>query len=812
MTVRARPPLRHFKPGILATAVALAMVPALPAMAQQSGEPAGSAAVANQTFTFDIPSTSLAQAITEFSAATGVQVLYTGVQASEVTAPALQGSYTTTQALDRLLDGSGLSYRFTGEASVTLASATGEEGAGPTMLSPIEVTGSASSAFSPIEGYAATHSYTATKTDTPIIDTPASIQVVPEDVMQDQQVTRLKDALKNVSGIQPAGQTGVTTDAFLVRGFRQQSFVYRDGFRTPNPNAVRFFEMNNVDRVEVLKGPSSVLFGRSEPGGVINLVSKRPLREERHSIEQQDGSDQFFETIIDSTGPVGDLDSLQYRLIASYQDADSFRNFVESDATLINPQLAWDVSDMTRLNLSLEYSEQNRTNDFGLPAIGDSVADVPEDRFVGLPGDFVDTEALRAALDGTHQFSDNWILRAKFLYEDFERRDARHRPASFNETTGDYQLEFVANNAFPETLFFTTNLEGHFDTGPVAHTLLLGVDHTESDLPWTFPSNAFSGEGPSTNLFDPVRGPAVQPSDEVVDFGSADDFDKRMGVYWQDQLTFMDDRLHLLVGGRYDDTEALSFGTENENEEYSQRYGLVFKPKPWLAVYGNYSESFSGNPIFSRTRSGELLDPEKGELKEVGTKTELFDGRLNTTVAWFELTKANIPAPDPVDPNFSVAIGEAQSEGVEVDVAGEIAPGWNVIASYTWLDRAEITEDGSLGQEGKRFFNTPEHAGSLWSTYTLQTGALRRLALGAGVFASSDRFGDNDNTFKANGYGRVDAMARYPFSVGGQQLTAQLNIENLFNKDYIESTGNSRLQGNMPGAPLKALFSLKAQF
>ena len=754
----------------------------------------------------DLPAQPLDEAVTELARQAGFAIGGNAVLLRDKQASALEGEFTLREALERLLEGSGVRARFSDDDTVMLMAADDTAENTPMLLSPIQVIGSD-------ERYLVRRSTAATRTSTPIIETPASIQVVPFQLLQDQQVLRIKDAIKNVSGVQPRGAAGVSSEQFTLRGFDQGGFIFRDGFRTPNTFNARFFEMSNVERVEVLKGPASVLYGRIEPGGVINLVTRKPLRDPYHRVEQQVGSYDLYRTTVDTTGPVPGMETIQYRLIAAYENADSFRDVVERETVFFNPQIGWDITDRTRIRLSFEYRDDDRTNDSGLPALGDEVADVPEDTFLGSREDFLKTEMLRTTLEGGHAFNEDWLFRSKFVYEDFERRDARLDGAfgtTIDEATGDFDRSFSANNVFPETYFTTNSLEGRFETGPLKHTLLLGVDFTHSDLPWTFPVNAFA-PGPGNNLFDPNPDLTVEPAEETVDFGSSDDFDERLGFFWQDQVSLLDDRLHLLAGGRYDDTEARSFGVENDNEEYSQRYGLLFQPRPWLSLYASYAESLSGKVIFARTRSGEPLDPERGEQWEAGAKGLFFDQRLSVTLGWFDLTKENIAAPDPADPNFTVAIGEAQSRGLEVDISGEIASGWNVIASYAWLPTAEITEDSALGQEGNRLFNTPRHSGSVWTTYAFQGGPIQGLTFGAGIFAVGEREGDNANTFEADGYGRVDVMARYPFMLGGTRVAAQLNIENLFDNDYIESTGNSRISGNHPGAPLTALFSLRVE-
>ena len=783
-------------------------------------------ATAAEARRFDIPSGDLQAALLAFSQAADLQLLYPAEMTAGLTTRGVQGEYTPAEALRRLLAGTGLNYRFSDTSTVTLAKAGAPDGDGPLRLDPITVTGAGGSAFAPVEGYRATHSYTATKTDTPILDIPASIQVVPEQVIEDQQIVGLKGVVKNVSGIQYARGAGVDGDQLTARGFNlaRSGTVFRDGVRESLFNS-RFFNLTNIDRVEVLKGPATVLFGRSEPGAVVNLVTKKPRREYHHSAQQQVGSFDFFRTTVDSTGPIPGAPDLQYRLIASYQDSESFRDFVETDVTFINPQIAWDITDRARVRAWFEYLEDERTQDLGLPAIGDEVADVSDDTFIGSPSDFLRHETLRAGLDLSYEFVSDWTFRGAFDYENDNRADVRTRPRfgadAVNEASGEIKREF-ADNQFDhaETFFLTANIEGDFETGPVDHTLLLGIDYRENDLP--FKLVAFEGQPlfgqdtESINLFNPVPTVFAPDPRALPTTGTSRVTDDWVGLYWQNQIVLFDGRVHLLLGGRYDDAEADfragDFFQENKVSEYTQRYGIVLKPRSWLSVYGSYTESVSGEFVFNTRPGGETLDPETAEQWEVGAKALFFDDRLFVTLAGFQLTKQNIAVPDPNDPGFSVPLGEAQSRGLEVDIAGEIAPGWNVLASYAWLPQAEITEDTRTGNEGNRLFNAPRHSGNLWLTYTLQGGRLQDLTLGAGVFGASEREGDNANTFEADGYVRVDAMVRYPLTLGGARAIAQLNIENLFDTDYIQNTSNSRSSGNRPGAPLTVLGLFKVEF
>jgi len=657
---------------------------------------------------------------------------------------------------------------------------------------------------------------TATKTSTPIIDTPAAVQVVPLQVMQDQQVIRLSEAVKNISSVQPLQGAGVQGEAFTVRGF-DQGFFYRDGYRMPRFTA-RFPEMANVERVEVLKGPATVLFGRTEPGGVINMVTERPQPDHRYSFQQQLGSYSRSRTTFDATGPLTGGRGVQYLFNIAYDDANSFRDFVENETFFVNPQIGWDVTPKTRVRGWLEYFDDERTLDQGLVALGDGPAPIRRETFIGNPNDFNENEYVRTGANLTSELSPQWTFRSTFLYDDTTRLDQRARPRdtdgdgiALNEMTGELEREVVANNPFFfETYFLTGNFEGRFERGGVRHTLLIGVDYNDFSYDGDFPV----GEIGPINIFNPVHD---QEPRNIVNSGSFFGGDEWLGLYFQDQISVANDRLHFLVGGRFDDTRAqtgfgTSFNIEPENSDFSPRFGVLVKARNWLSVYGSYTESFSGNSTFSRNREGEPFDPETAEQWEAGVKSLLFGGRMSLTAAAFQLTKKNITVPDPEEPQFSTQIGEARSTGLEIDVSGEIARGWNLVASYAWLPEAEVTRD-TTGIQGNRLFNAPESSGSLWLTYSFRgSRLLQGLRLGAGFFGADERSGDNANSFSLPGYGRVDAMASYTWHIGDLPWTLQLNVENLFDNEYFASAGNSRLGGIRPGAPLTVLGAFRVEF
>jgi iron complex outermembrane receptor protein len=352
------------------------------------------------------------------------------------------------------------------------------------------------------------------------------------------------------------------------------------------------------------------------------------------------------------------------------------------------------------------------------------------------------------------------------------------------------------------TYYTALELTGRFQTWGIKHTTLLGADYYNEDVDaqFAFPSLT------SIDIFNPVHG-APRP-DLLFDPGK--DATEYYGVYFQDQFDLLNN-LHLLGGGRYDwATTESQFGTnpanKTEDQAFSPRVGLVYQPLPWLALYGSYVESF-GSENSGLSRTGEAFKPETGTQYEAGLKTELLDRRLSATLAFYHLTKQNVLTPDPVDPNFSVQTGEARSRGIEVDLAGEITPAWSLIAAYAYTD-ARITQDNS-GREGFRVEAVPEHSSSVWTRYRFLRRPLQGLSVGAGVFAAGKRTGF-ENDFTVPGYARVDALAAYTWQLGPTRVTAQLNVENLLNKEYL-ATVVSRAE-IIPGAPRTFLGSLRIEF
>ncbi|TKB57110.1 MAG: TonB-dependent siderophore receptor [Nitrospira sp.] len=676
------------------------------------------------------------------------------------------------------------------------------------------------------QSYNVTHSTTATRTNTPIMETPYSIQVVPQQILRDQQAVRLGTALQNVSGVSPFPSAIEGGDGYMIRGFESTAH-YRNGVLRPTNNLV---EAANIQQIEVLKGPASILYGRADPGGIINVVTKQPQETPAYSLQQQFGSYNFFRTTGDATGPLNQDKNVLYRFNFAYENSESFRDFVDRKTMFFAPVVQWKVSPRTQITAELEYQNINTKSDGLLPALGNRPAPVPVSRYLDEPSfSKSKNERFFTGLNWSHEFNDDWKV-AHRISGEFIHGLGHREIVPFSAVNPDGTVDrFLVNtprgtqeNRYQSSL----NLTGHVDTGALKHTLLFGHDYLYQTDKFVVSKCCDIGGPPflPINVFNPVYGVGIPPLDQVPDNGPFGSSRSWHGFYLQDQVK-LPFNLHALAGVRYDD--AVSNDTvlnerTGKDHRLSPRVGLLWQPVSWLSLYGSYTENFGLQNVFDIRR--QPLPPQTAQQFETGVKTEFFDGRLRTTVAYFDLTKQNVAVPDPTNPQFAKAIGEAQTRGIELDVSGEILPGWSVIASYTYMPFAKITKDfaddglggTTAGNTGNRLFNAAKDMGSLWSTYAFQdeelhSMKLRGLKVGAGLLAAGERQGDAANTFQLPGYVIANAMTSYEWHLGMTKMTAQLNVSNLFDRTYYAGTngGNYFIQ---PGMPRFFMGSIRMEF
>ncbi|MCY7337727.1 MAG: TonB-dependent siderophore receptor, partial [Chamaesiphon sp.] len=619
-------------------------------------------------------------------------------------------------------------------------------------------------------GYFIPNASSATGTNTPILETPFSVQIIPPELIRDRQATQVKETLANVSGVifNGDGQSR-GGEQLIIRGFSGGAIV-RDGFRRGDIGGVTppTTDIATAERIEVLKGPASILSGAIEPGGLVNLVTKKPLRDPFNEIEVNIGSRNLFRPRFDFSGPITPDGNILGRINGVYETSNSVRNLNQSNQKFVfAPTVTGKLGDNTDLTVSLEYINGKRGADFGIPAIGNKVANVPIDRIITEPTDTVTNTALQIGYNLEHRFSPQLRLKNTFQYSSYQFDfNVVALPLAFNDITNIVTRVPASQDAQLKDYTFQTNLIGEFNTGTVSHTLLAGVDYIRRD---SRTANQLNLAPSPLDLFNPVYGGLVKPSqDALTPFTDNLVTSDSYGVYIQDQIGITD-RFKLLASVRYDAIDqkntnflaAVGDPTRNDNttaSALSPRVGLVYQLTPALSLYGSYSQSFKPNT--ERTSTGQVLDPQRGKGYEFGVKSELLDGKLLATLAYFDITKQNVPAGDPNDPFASIASGEQRSQGIEVDVSGELSPGWKVIAAYANTN-GRVTADTDVTLVGKKLYGVPDNAFSLWSTYEFQQGGLKGLGFGAGLNYIGERQGDLDNSFTADSYLTVDAALFY---------------------------------------------------
>ncbi|MFQ4143533.1 TonB-dependent receptor [Chlorogloeopsis sp. ULAP02] len=649
---------------------------------------------------------------------------------------------------------------------------------------------------------------TATKTDTLLRDIPQAIQVIPQQVLQDQQVRRLNEALRNAPSVIADNSERSAFEGFTIRGFSNRNII-RNGLRD-DTNITSNVITDNIEQIEVLRGPASVLFGQGGTGGTINIVTKQPQSIPFYSIEGTIGSFDTYGGSIDFTGPLNDDRTLLYRLNASIFRTDTFVDFFDTERYFIAPSLTWLMGKNTQLTLEAEYSEQRQPNDRGLPAVGTVLPNpngkIPINRFIGEPFSEIDKNnrrPLRIGYNFEHRFNENWQLRNAFNFSYLSVEQNSLFPSALLEDNRTLERGLVISKFAQQAYNLDTNVVGNFKIGSVDHKLLFGIDLSR-DVSYN-EGRVFFRELDPIDIFNPIyrRDSAGADLEEIPNEPT---ISEGLGIYLQDQISLFDN-LKLVLGGRFDivtqtlenaQGETTSF---QQDEAFSPRIGLVYQPTQSVSLYANYSRSFQ--QVTGTNLDRRLFEPERGTQYEVGMKID-WTNNLSSTLALYQITRSNVLTSDPRDPNFSIQTGEQRSRGIELDITGEIAPGWKIIGGYAYTD-ARVTKDNDI-PEGNRINNVPEHAFSLWSTYEIQTGNLQGLGFGLGLFYVGEREGDLDNSFSLPSYLRTDVALFYRRN----NLRAALNVQNLFDNEYFE-TGESDLRV-YPGAPRTVRFTLGWQF
>lgn len=634
------------------------------------------------------------------------------------------------------------------------------------------------------------------------------MQVVTRELIEDRGITTIGEALRYVPGFSPQVGFVGSNDRFYIRGFITP-YNLKNGLRRSAyaPDE----QLQNIEQVEVLKGPASALYGRFEPGGVVNFVTKKPQDRAFAEVGALYGSFDQVRLTFDGNAPLSD--TLGFRLNASYDDKGSFRDFGFSRDLFIAPVLQWQPGAATTITLEGEYAQKRGYADRGF-ANNPVFFQAPRERQYGEPDARYKNEGGVASLFIDHRFSQVFSGRIAAGYSDFAK-DTLYYPYGFpavsGTSTASPQVNRRVSDAYDRQRDATMQAElyAKFSTAGIAHKALLGIEYGHDHWRFDVATTPFGVNLP-IDFFKPVSGQSATPTMLASDGAWNTD---AYAVYAQDELAL--GNVRLLGSLRYDWNEAQSVDRVinsdilTKRNKLSPRAGLTWTPIEPVSLYGSWARSFRGQVDVGRLRNGALPEPLIGEAFELGVKTSLLEGRLRPTLSVFNITRRNVAVSDPTDPNFEfvIQVGKSRSRGVEVEVPAVISPQWRLIANYTYLD-ATVQED-SFVTPGSRLVNAPKHSASLWTTYDL-AGRLKGASVGVGAQHIGRRAGNTDNSIRLPAYTRIDSNIAYTFSTPGGPLRAQLNVLNVFDTFYYDSGGG--FIPIYPGAPRTVTFSLGYRF
>lgn len=653
------------------------------------------------------------------------------------------------------------------------------------------------------------------RTPTPLQLVPYAVRVVPRQAIDDVGAVRLEETYDYVSGVHRQNNLGGLWDNFSVRGFAGDPNIgahfLRNGFAgNRGYNAPR--DMANVEQIEFLKGPSSALYGGSEPGGILNIVTKQPQFKPAHAVQVSAGGDNNYRTTLDSTGPISD--TLAYRLNVAYEDKGSFRDHINSQRYLFAPSFTWVAAPNTVVSYDLEVLQQKAPLDRGVIAINGKPNSIGRQRFLGEPGDgdiTIDNKTHHLRVE--HELSANWSTQAGLVYrttalDGFSTEASPRTVGAVRWTTAGepvIERERRYRNYSSDDLSMQAQLNGKFTAGGMQHTLLTGVDTYRFEL------DQLMRRGRSTadyglNVHNPVYGQAPLPLNTTP----TNTLEKQYGagIFIQDQIA-LSPHWQLLAGLRHDqfrqtvDNRNNNTRTTQQHGVTTPRWGLTWLASPTVSVYGLVSESFRPNNGISL--DSRAFAPERGQSKEVGLKYQSLDQRYGGAVSVFEIDKKNVLTNDPANAGFSIAAGQARSRGLELDASGQLTKQLRVLANYAYID-AQITKDSNAALVGTRLVNIPRHSASVLAMYESGTAA-GRYGVGMGATYVGKRAGNAMGSFELPGYATARAMAYWKPT---KNLRISLDIENLFNKNYSASSFD--VYWITPGTPRTVTLQLQATF
>ncbi len=644
--------------------------------------------------------------------------------------------------------------------------------------------------------------------DVALKETPQAIQVLDGELLQDLGVTKLEGALELASGIAKQNNFGGLWDSFAVRGFAGDE-NFPSGFLVNGFNGGRGYggprDASNIDRIEVLKGPNSALFGRGEPGGTVNIITKKPKFKTEGSVGISAGSYDTYRVEGDITGPI--TEKIAVRLNGAYEDAGSFRDTIDSKKTVASPSILAVLTEDTTLSYEMEYVNMKVPFDRGIVAVNGKLGAVDRTTFLGEPGDGpTEVEVLGHQVQFQHDFSDDWSLLLGGSYKDtsFEGYSSDAELASGRQTlftNGSYLSRQRRYRTYDtEHAVLRGEVSGTFDVAGLTNHLITGADwdkFTIDGVQKRFRPSAYTAGSPITannnavNIFNPVYGSVPT---NLSAFTNTHEVQDAWGIYLQDQID-LTEKFKIRFGGRFDNfkrdyTNNLAAAsatnpTKRSYEEFSPQAGLVYNVSDEISLYGGYGKGFRPN---SGAGFGNVLfEPEKSTSYEVGAKYD--DGTINSTISLYTMKKTNVLTSDPVNAGYSIAVGKARSKGVEFDLNAKLPYDSRLFITYAYTD-AEVASDFldpnfSLPiKEGDPLINVPKNQANVMLFKDFEVGQ-GTASVGGGINYVSSRLGETGVAFYLPSYTLVKLTASYE---PVEQVKLSVDVNNLFDKTYYASS------------------------
>ncbi|WP_292103671.1 TonB-dependent siderophore receptor [Brevundimonas sp.] len=640
---------------------------------------------------------------------------------------------------------------------------------------------------------------TATKSGAPVIETPFTVNIVSRELLDLRNVSNIGEAAETISGVQRTiGFSG--NQRFRIRGFQNISTL-RDGMRQSVSQPE--IDLQGVESIEVLKGPASALYGRFEPGGVINFVSKRPQSEFGGEAFIVGGSHDYWRGGLDVTGALTADGSVLGRLNIGYENADSYRDLIDNEQLFISPVVEWRPDDRTSLLARLEYLNRDAAFDRGL---GNSPVflDQPISRNYGEDFMRIEKRQWVGGLEFNRRLTDDWRMRLGAFVSAVDVPEEQFFNYGFPALSGTtVNRNFVSYNETQDDLTLQAEFYGRVTTGSLTHRLLIGVEHARDELAFLDGQIAYAQP---IDLNNPV--PTGRPDSYIATGDSRYEY-RSNAIYIQDEIAW--DRWRLLLGGRLEEVETYAFSAgfvepavTRTDSPFSPRAGLTYLVTPDWSVYGSWAQSSRNEADAGLLESGLTPRPTRGEQFEVGTKALFLDGRAEMTLSAYEITKTDAVVGDPVDFNLVIQAGEIRVRGVEAELSARPLDPWTVVASYAYSD-SEITEDTNSFVLGNRLAGVPDHQAALWTSWAFD-GALAGLTVGGGLFHASSQAATTSNNFDLPGYTRLDLNAAYAFA-GGYEV--RLNVDNVNDETIFITGGFSQIY---PQAPRTARLTLSRRW